>query len=54
MRPSEVFEDVGEHPTRPDRRAVDVVSDEFAKFVEPMLVAPLEITPVEDQQILPF
>jgi hypothetical protein len=36
------------------RRAVDVVSDELAKFVEPMLVAPFEITSVEGQQILPF
>jgi len=35
-------------------RAVNVLSDEFAKFVEPMLIAPFEITPVEGQQILPF
>jgi hypothetical protein len=35
-------------------RAVDVLSDEFAKFVEPMLIAPFEITPIEGQQILPF
>jgi hypothetical protein len=36
------------------RRAVDVVSDELARFVESMLVAPLEITSVEGQQILWF
>ena len=44
----------GDVSAKPFRRAVDVVSDELAKFVEPMLVAPLEIAPVEDQQILPF
>jgi hypothetical protein len=33
---------------------VDVVSDELAKFVESMLVAPFEITSVEGQQILWF
>ena len=35
-------------------RAVDVVSDELAKFVESMLVAPFEITSVEGHQILWF
>jgi hypothetical protein len=35
-------------------RAVNVVRDELAKFTEPMLIAPLEITPVEGQQILLF
>jgi hypothetical protein len=34
--------------------AVNLVRDELAKFVEPMLVASLEITLVEGQQILPF
>jgi hypothetical protein len=36
------------------RRAVDSVSDELAKLVESMLIAPFEITPVEAQQSLPL
>jgi hypothetical protein len=44
----------GDVSAKPLARAVDVFSDEFAKFVEPMLIAPFEITPIEGQQILPF
>jgi hypothetical protein len=34
-------------------RAVDVLSDEFAKFVEPMLIAPFEITPEMTLIVIP-
>jgi hypothetical protein len=32
---------------------VDLIADELAQLVEPVLITPLQITVVEDQQVVP-